>query len=548
MFGRLIILFGISVSLFGVSYNITKNKASQNSPSISQNFIAWQDYRNKNSDIYIHDLTTKATTKITSNPDYDGNPIVDGNYVVYESSEGGKYFLNLYDIAAAKKTVITERMTNGYDIDGNTIVWAENGALYIYDINNKAKIQIIKKESSNWAANPSIDKDKIVWNEGNSIFMYSLSDKSKTKIAQASSPKAKIFGNYIVWESSSPWGGKTVWNIYLYEISSNKTLPITKEPYINKNPQIFGNRVVWHSNKNGNWDIFSYNIDTKTVKQITFNPADQTFPSIYENHIVWVDERDSNEEIYFANLGNYPISYVKHATPYMNTSSSYRTYLKVFNTDSCAVNVKALVFDTKGNYINEKNPLDITFNIFPMHSKIIYAKDIKSKASSKGVNLSDSFGAVLLYYCKNKIADPNKIFSQVVQKSPLGQRVMPVYDLGKTLTGKGKIVFPHLYQKTSDKHSEYRGFLEFLNIGDKEVEINLKAYLKNGKMFSTSYKIPPHSIKFIKSRDLYPKLKIPYGEPISVITELKEGLEYIYPVEVQKTPYGPRVLEAFKRK
>ena len=548
MFRKIALLILNSAFLFGMAYNITKNSKNQNTPFVAKDIIVWQDYRDKNSDIYLYNLKTKTTQKITSNPDYDGNPITNGDYVLYESSEGGNYFLNLYNIATKERVRITDKMTNGYSIYGNYVVWAENSALFLYDISLKAKTLIIKSESENWAENPCVYEDKIVWDDGKSIYLYDIKTKSSQKIANASSPKAKIFKDYIVWQSSSPWGGKTAWNIYLYDIHTNKTTAVTKEPYINKNPQIYGNKILWHSNKNGNWDIFLYNIDTKEKKAITVNPADQTFPSIYQNLAVWVDERDSNEEIYFMNLSNTPFFYAKEITPYMNTSSNYRTYLKIFNTNSCAVSMKALLFDLNGNFIDRKKPLDITFNIAPFHSKVIYAKEIKSKALQKGVNISDNFGAVFMYYCKERLIDPNKIFSQVVQKSPLGQRVMPVYEYSKTLTGKGDIIIPHLYQNTSDKHSPYRGFIEFLNIGDSDIKADMKIYLKNGKLYQTSYTLPAHSTKLIRTRELYPKLKIPYGEPLSIIVKIDKELENIYPVVVQKTPSGPRVLEAYKRK
>ncbi len=548
MFRKIALLILAPFSLFAIAYNITKNKASQNSPSIFKNIIVWQDYRNKNADIYLYDLTTKTTKQITINPGYDANPKTNGEYIVYESIEAGKEVLNLYDIKGAQKIKLTDSITNGYDISLNYVVWAKNESLYLYDISDKKIVRIIKNQSANWASDPSIYENKIVWNDGHNIYLYDINSKSITKIATAFQPKAKIFKNYIVWQNSSVWGGKTVWNIYLYDINTNKTIALTKEPYINKNPQIYANKVVWHSNRNGNWDIFSYNIDTKQIKQITFNPSDQTFGAIYQNSVVWVDERDSNEEIYFANLGNNPFSYVKHITPYMNTYSTYRTYLKIFNTDNCSVNVKALLFDTNGHFVSENKPLDIAFNIIPFHSRVIYAKTIKNKASQMGINITDSFGAVFMYYCKNKLLDPNKIFSQVVQKSPLGQRVMPIYDYGKTVSQKGKIIIPHLYQNTSDRHSPYRGFIEFLNMGDVSVNALIKAYSKNGKLYQASYTLPPHAITFIKSRDLYPKLKVPYGEPLSIIVEIDKNLEKIYPVVVQKTPSGPRVLKAYKRK
>ncbi len=64
------------------------------------------------------------------------------------------------------------------------------------------------------------------------------------------------------------------------------------------NPDIEGNIVVWQDNRNNNWDIFGYNLTTQKEFQITDESHDQTNPAISGNVVVWQDNRNGNSEIY----------------------------------------------------------------------------------------------------------------------------------------------------------------------------------------------------------------------------------------------------------
>ncbi|AKB52508.1 Chitin binding protein [Methanosarcina barkeri str. Wiesmoor] len=67
------------------------------------------------------------------------------------------------------------------------------------------------------------------------------------------------------------------------------------------NPDIYGDKIVWQDNRNGNWDIYIFDLSTKTEIHTT-NKTDQINPAIYENLVVWEDERNGGHDIYVEDL------------------------------------------------------------------------------------------------------------------------------------------------------------------------------------------------------------------------------------------------------
>lgn len=79
---------------------------------------------------------------------------------------------------------------------------------------------------------------------------------------------------------------------------------ITADPQGQSVPAVFGSRVVWQDNRNGNWDIYSYNLDTQREQRLTTDPSPHINPAVYMGKIVWVDYRNGNRngDIYLYDL------------------------------------------------------------------------------------------------------------------------------------------------------------------------------------------------------------------------------------------------------
>jgi len=106
-----------------------------------------------------------------------------------------------------------------------------------------------------------------------------------------------IYGNRIAWEDDRNGN----WDVYIYDLSTKKE-PHTTDKSNQYAPDIYGNRVVWTDERNGNGDIYLQDLSTSTQTRITTNTAWQWGPAIYGDKIVWTDERNVNGDIYMYDL------------------------------------------------------------------------------------------------------------------------------------------------------------------------------------------------------------------------------------------------------
>jgi beta propeller repeat protein len=259
----------------------------QTSPAVYENMVVWQDYvvweGSADWDIRVADINNLAEPQIFAVSDIvdnnECNPAIHGNTVVWQDGDAGDF--NIY----------------GADIT---------------DLSNPVEFQIAEFEHDQ--QNPAVYRTTVVWQDNFfgdwDIYAADIWRRNKPEEAPVSyiendQQRPAIWGNIVVWQDNF-FGD---WDIYAADISDFDRLSraepnnpvefaITTNESSQMNPDIEENIVVWQDNRNNNWDIFGYNLTTQKEFQITDESHDQTNPVISGNVVVWQDNRNGNSEIY----------------------------------------------------------------------------------------------------------------------------------------------------------------------------------------------------------------------------------------------------------
>ena len=274
---------------------ISPHLANQTAPTIWEDKIVWEDYRNGNPDIYLYDLTQDTETRLTFNTGTQWNPVIWedkifwedyrngdwdicsgdpcanwpadqlspaiwGDWLVWQDNYNGNWDIRLYDFYRGVETEITTstKAQQSPKIWENRIVWEDyqNGNWDIYSCVYNGVTCPEEQITTDPVDQryPKISGDKIVWVESHNkawdIYFYNLTNKTKQRIASElfPLPSTAISEDKIVWEEDR--------DIYLYDILTSKERAIATGPWTQRSPAISGNRIVWEELHDNQWDIY----------------------------------------------------------------------------------------------------------------------------------------------------------------------------------------------------------------------------------------------------------------------------------------------------
>jgi beta propeller repeat protein/parallel beta-helix repeat protein len=95
--------------------------------------------------------------------------------------------------------------------------------------------------------------------------------------------KPDIWGDWVVWHDNREGDG---YNIYGKNISSGVEIQIS-DSNTAFFPSIHNRLVVWQDKRNGDYDIYCYDLVTRTESPLYIAPDNQVNPSIYGDTVVW---------------------------------------------------------------------------------------------------------------------------------------------------------------------------------------------------------------------------------------------------------------------
>lgn len=289
-------------------------------PSIYDDKIVWQDFRNDNSegDIYLYDLSEEREYPIIEDDVEQTDITIFNDKIIWRENY---VHIKMYDLT--NKNIIElspESHKYNPEIYENKVIWRQyfpNGSYWIilYDIETNKELLIANNGST-----PDIWDNYIVWivisevsefedDWTTSIYLYDINSNEEMLISNYDSLKfhPRIHKDKIIWvDNRNERSDSRKYDLYLYDITKRKEIQITKEQSIegSENFDIYEDKIVWTDIRNDKGDIYCYDLTKNKEIPICTDKGVQKDPAIYKNKIVWHDENSVGGQLIIYTIGD----------------------------------------------------------------------------------------------------------------------------------------------------------------------------------------------------------------------------------------------------
>jgi beta propeller repeat protein len=252
---------------------------------------------NTNQNIVVYDLSTRK--KIRSIDPPPGliiyNPVIYGSRIVFAA---------------------TDRKEAEWRELSSAILPFPNVDIYMYDLGSNQMSQLTSEEHGQ--TSPRIYGDTVVWLDSRNqtdpqdamdIYALDLKTNKETRItANPTASEMAFSGNTIVWaddrsmDKAAPFLGindpKLNYDIFAYNLESNKESRITASKQCDRCPAIDGSRITClRQITEYKADIYTYDLKSRKETLISHDGCAESNPSIQNNRIVWTEPYFTVDEL-----------------------------------------------------------------------------------------------------------------------------------------------------------------------------------------------------------------------------------------------------------
>ncbi|HWR24907.1 MAG TPA: PKD domain-containing protein [Methanosarcina sp.] len=288
-------------------------------PSIYDSKVTWND---PSGVIHLYDLAAKKDTILNSSK--ASHPDIYSNKIVWLDNSSGKPRIAIYDIPSRSKIFITKNVDDrSYpQIYGKRIVWSANESVYLRDLSTSMQTKIGSGEV------PDVYDAKVVYKSDteteydHAVRLYDINTKKKITISSSGIPETPhIWGTKIIWADSYNHQGY----ILMYDTSTKKTTAVTDELGIDPNGNEYGASTGLHiaiqdgkivyskvaDDYEGKPGVYLYSIASgKRTLLVEYPENIYTTPEVYDNKVVWGTYREGTNDtgIYVYTLPTKPVA------------------------------------------------------------------------------------------------------------------------------------------------------------------------------------------------------------------------------------------------
>jgi hypothetical protein len=316
----------------GKIININKDNYNQMYPNVYRDKIVWVDLRYNvieececgyivhqpcTSEIYLLDITTNVTKKITNSDTWKVNPQLSDNYVIWHEYKNQITYENESDIAMNLNTGQKFILEDGYSwklLSNDKVIYINSG-IYIMDLSTKERTKLVEQKPGEYTDISNIDasEEYLIWLEefwetggrsGKKIHALNMKTKQESILDEfiAAYGIPKIYEDKIIWENfdnlnpERPALEYQDFNISLFNLSTEKKSKIISGEDAQTTPNIHGNYITY-VDFYGNDSYKIYNIANEEIQTIkthcSFSPYNGV--KIHNNIIVWTDHENCSE-------------------------------------------------------------------------------------------------------------------------------------------------------------------------------------------------------------------------------------------------------------
>jgi len=285
----------------------TEGAGAQESPSIHNDLMVWQDDRHGNWDIFMFDLGNPDVVQQISDSDLGGvsethqqtQPIISGKKVIWLDEWDMEHHVRIYDLAdpvfGGEELFDIGTPVHSLDFSRDWVVWtyySDDGGIY----------------------------------DPYGLYTYSISTGTKKKITNlAGSEDYALYGDRLLYftDPEDIFEENIILKVYnLTTGSIEKDLTFTGWLPNLFYPDFWGDYVVWEDHRHedlltNNPDIYCIDLKEETLGRITTDASPQENPMVQGDYIIWEDSRDGKSSIYA-----YSISQDKQAEVYSSGTNT----------------------------------------------------------------------------------------------------------------------------------------------------------------------------------------------------------------------------------
>ncbi len=293
--------------------------------------IAWTKGDGGQTDVYVKDIATGASTRITDTPESEDSVALDGDRLAWIARPTLDFAVpgevRLHDLSTHETRVLgSGRVASetGLQILGDHVAWAmyEQGAgglggarltLFVYTISTGATAKVteeLSNEGGGSGGGRSFDlgSDHLAFvkeapaGQDAEVWLYDLASGSFTNLGRsaADSRHVSLEGDVVTWAApGEPAHGASYgrYSVFTHRISTGQTRVVATregpEPY----PKTDGRFIVWDTYDGDLRKIQAYDLQTEQVIDVSHNLFLNFTPEVSDGLVVWERGGELDSEI-----------------------------------------------------------------------------------------------------------------------------------------------------------------------------------------------------------------------------------------------------------